>query len=339
MSVERRRGKWAYRFRMNGEVHFKSGFATAAEAEAGEAAHRLVLGTTITFTTLCDRRLAYVQVYCSSVHLSDTTGMLNYFRKLWAGLPIVSITREVVSSQVLKMAGEMSANNVNRHLRALKTLFQMAVDEGDLDRNPVKGIKFLPVAKAPRVVPTANEIREVILKARPEEQAFLTVLWLTAARVGEILSLTWEDVDFEEGTVRLWTNKSKGGNRVARVVPMLPQVRDSLKLLWKNRVMDSPYVFTSPEAMARYPEDKSRWKLGYPRKLMGRLTNRFTFHSLRHNTASTLAALGVELPAIQKVLGHSRPTTTDHYLAMMPQGVVTGMAKLGEYLEAESDAH
>jgi integrase len=67
------------------------------------------------------------------------------------------------------------------------------------------------------------------------------------------------------------------------------------------------------------------------------LTSKFTFHALRHSTASTLAAIGVDLPVIQKILGHARPTTTDLYLSAMPKGVSDGMAKLGDYLKGVSD--
>lgn len=331
MAVEKRGKKWAYRFNLDGETHFKGGFKTATEAESAEAKARLVLSDTMTFTKMAKTRLEHVQAYCTKQHLIDTRAIIRRFSE-WADTPLVLITKEMIANKILGLAQELSPNNVNRHIRGLKSLFELAVEQGFLPRNPMHGIKFLPVSKTARVVPTPQDIKEVLLRANPEEQAFLTVIWQTAARVSEINHLAWEDVDFDQRTIRLWTRKSKGGNRMPRVVTMLPDVEKALLFMHKNRVKDSPWVFTSHEKRNKYPDEPDKWYYGYRSKLLKRLTSKFRYHALRHSTASTLAAIGVELPAIQKILGHSRPTTTDLYLSTMPGGVKEGMNKLGEFL-------
>jgi integrase len=335
MTVEKRRQKWAYRFKYEGEIYFKSGFDLAAEAEAAESELRLTLSSTVTFSKMAQRRLEHVKVYCTMQHFRDTRAILGHFPE-WSNMPLLLITKEMINHKILDLAKELSPNNVNRHLRGLRSLFTLAVQEGLIPRNPTTGIKFLPIARAARVVPTPQDIKEVLLRADPHDQYFLTIAWQTAARISEITQLTWEDVDFKEGTVRLWTRKAKGRNRTPRTVPMLPDVRKALEHLYKTRVKESPWVFTSPEKMRKYPDQPNEWSYGYRKKLLRRLTNSFTFHCLRHSTASTLAALGVELPVIQKILGHARPTTTDLYLSMMPGGISEGMNRLAQFL-GESD--
>jgi integrase len=336
MAVIKRGKKWAYRFKHQGETQFKGGFDCAVDAENAENEYRLRLSDTMTFAVMAERRLQYVQTYCTNQYLIDTRAILARFNG-WNHIPLSLISRDMVTQRILALAQELSPNNVNRHIRGLKALFEMAVNDDFIPKNPVIGIKFLPVSRAPRVVPMATTIKEVLLRATPEEQAFLTVLWQTAARYNEIAHLTWDDVDLRTGTVRLWTRKSKGSNRISRNVTMLPDVRKALKFAWKNRVIDSPWVFTSEAKMTKYPDNPELWHYGYRSKMMGRLTSKFTFHALRHSTASTLAAIGVDLPVIQKILGHARPTTTDLYLSAMPKGVSDGMAKLGDYLKGVSD--
>jgi len=336
MSVERRRDKWAYRFNYAGETYFKSGFSKASEAEVAEEELRLRLSNTLTFSRMVDRRLSHVKAYCTHQYFTDTRAMLAQFKD-WDGTPLSLITREMINDKILELREKLSANNVNRHIRGLRALFQLAVDEDLIPKNPTKGIKFLPVSKKPRVVPTAVDIKELLLKAEPEDQAFITIVWQTAARVNEINMLTWEDVNFDAGTVRLWTRKRKGGNLEPRLVSMLDDVRTALLFMYRIRVKESPWVFTSQAKMEKYPENPEKWHYGYRRKVMKRLTNRFMFHALRHSTASTLASIGVELTAIQKILGHSRPTTTDEYLSAMPWGVSMGMDKLGKHLQDSED--
>jgi integrase len=55
-------------------------------------------------------------------------------------------------------------------------------------------------------------VAKVLLAAAPEVQDYLVAVMDTLARVGEINRLTWQDVDFEESWVVLYTRKKRGGH-------------------------------------------------------------------------------------------------------------------------------
>ena len=56
--------------------------------------------------------------------------------------------------------------------------------------------------------------------------------------------------------------------------------------------------------------------------------SKITWHDFRHQTASTLAQKGASLTNIQKILGHERATTTDHYLQSLGESVREAMGLL-----------
>jgi integrase len=108
----------------------------------------------------------------------------------------------------------------------------------------------------------------VKLLASPLDRAYLTCIQYSAARVGEINRLTWEDVNFETGMIRLYTSKKAGGNRKARWIPVIPKVTDALRYAHQNRAKNSPWVFTNPKQVDKYPSEAARWRWIYRDKFL-----------------------------------------------------------------------
>jgi integrase len=276
--------------------------------------------THLTLRQACINRLAHLKAYATHpTTFPDNKRMLSRFAE-WADLPLEEITQTMVSNKIVKMAKELgSNNNANKHLTALKAVFSLAVKNGYLAKNPCVGIAMLPVERKPKIIPERDQVAQVLLLAKPMDRSYLTVVRYTAARINEINRLTWDDVDFERGAVRLWTNKKKGGNRKYRWVPVINKVMESLRYAYQNRTKNSPYVFTNPTMVERHPANPEKWCYIYRDKFFKTLCRKagvpeMGYHTLRHLTASEMAAKGASLTDIQKVLGHERATTTDGYL-------------------------
>jgi integrase len=325
---QRGNGRWCWEIR--GRVDGKQvtlasqfGFETedAATLEWIEAKKRIKTGMThLTLGHACINRLAYLKAY--STHFAtypDNKRMLGRFGE-WADLPAEQVTQEMVQAKIIKLSQELSShNNANKHLVALKAAFSLAVRGGKLARNPCVGIDMLPVERRPKMIPERAQIAQVLLLANPMDRAYLTVVRFTAARINEVNRLTWEDVDFNRGAVRLWTNKKKGGDRKARWVPCIDKVMESLYYARQHRVKNSPYAFTNPTMVERYTGNPEKWCYTYRDKFFKTLCRKagvpeMGYHALRHLTASEMANRGASLTDIQKVLGHERATTTDGYL-------------------------
>ena len=319
-------GKWSYEFKYQGKRYGRYDFRTKGEAQAAEAREKERLRqsrTLITFGEAGNKRLDYLKAFRTHAHYRDNQAMLRRFSD-WASLPLEAITPEMVRSRLIELSQELGNHNANRHHCALTAVFSQALKDGFINRNPCYGLPKFPVEKTIKYIPPREHISQVLLSVNALDRAYLTVIWLTGARVREINRLTWKDVDFDGRLIRLWTRKKKNGNRTCRQVPMVSEVERALKYAWEQRDKNSPYVFTNPKTGKAYDyRDKfiatACKRLGIPK---------INYHDFRHHTASTLAQKGASLTDIQKILGHERATTTDHYLQSLGESVRRAMGLL-----------
>ena len=187
-----------------------------------------------------------------------------------------------------------------RYLAALSHAYSTAVNEwGWLESNPVKKVKR-PTEPRGRVRYLNEVEREKLLKACQESSnPFLyTIVVLaisTGMRHGEILGLTWDDVDLTRRRIIL--NKTKNDER--RAVPIVGAAFDLLKSLSKVRRLDSRLLFPGGNP-AKPIEIRVPWLAALEKAGI----RDFRFHDLRHTAASYLAMNGATLAEIAEILGH-----------------------------------
>jgi len=163
-----------------------------------------------------------------------------------------------------------------------------------------------------------QDLLAVILAADPDTQDYLWTIGLTIGRMSEINRLTWQDVNFEERCVVLYTRKKKGGDLTPRKVPMPEKLYEILSRRYANRGKRKPWVFWH-----RYWDRKNKeWVEGPFRerkRIMKTLCRKagvryFRFHALRHFGASLLDRGKAHIGSIQRILGHEHRTTPEIYL-------------------------
>jgi integrase len=141
-------------------------------------------------------------------------------------------------------------------------------------------------------------------KIGPHAAAAIRLLILTGARLREVLHLKWEHVDLERGLLLLPDSKT-GKKAIVLNAPAL----DILANL--PRVGD--YVVAGQAAGS--DDDKPRSDLNRPWRAIVKRSGLagVRIHDLRHTHASVGAGLGLGLPIIGKLLGHTQPSTTARY--------------------------
>ena len=166
---------------------------------------------------------------------------------------------------------------------------------------------------------------QALLSAASEERlaALYVVALHTGLRRGEVLGLLWNDVDLDAGTLSvmrsldvdgtLKTPKNLASRRTLKLTPRalgalkahkVRQNEERLKAgadVWEDHNLVFPNTIGKPMNAGNFYRREFQPLL----KRAGLLGEGFTFHSLRHTFATTLAARGVHPSTAQKMLGHS----------------------------------
>ncbi|MBY0563140.1 MAG: site-specific integrase [Hyphomonadaceae bacterium] len=144
------------------------------------------------------------------------------------------------------------------------------------------------------------------------------------SRRGEIINLSWNEVDFDKGMLRL--RDSKSGQKV------IPVGKSALAILTSQpRTADSGLIFPA-DKLGRKGIARSHFQgvdaIWYRVRAKAKLPD-VRLHDLRHTAASVAVANGASLPMIARILGHADTKTTQRYahLSDAPvRHVVEGLA-------------
>jgi integrase len=142
----------------------------------------------------------------------------------------------------------------------------------------------------------------------------------TGMRKGEVLTLTWDQVDLKHGFILL--ENTKNGER--REIPINQTLRDTLTAL--PRHITSPYVFWKKTDGKRYMDIKKSFHSALRRAGI----KDFRFHDLRHTFASHLVMNGIDLTTVKELLGHKTIAMTMRYAHLAPSHKVKAVASLDQ---------
>jgi integrase len=162
-------------------------------------------------------------------------------------------------------------------------------------------------------------------KIGPHAAAAVRLLIFTGARLREILRLKWEHVDLERGLLFLPDSKT-GKKAIVLNAPALD--------ILANLPRVGAYVIAGQAAGTDH--DKPRADLNRPwRAIVKRADlNGLRIHDLRHTHASVGARLGLGLPIIGKLLGHTQPSTTARYAHLDADPLRRASEHIGSHLAA-----
>ncbi|MBR4608200.1 MAG: tyrosine-type recombinase/integrase [Lachnospiraceae bacterium] len=249
--------------------------------------------------------------------------------------PVTSLTSGKVLAALRAQFGTRSGNALNKDRKNLVAAWNWGVKYLGLPMpNPCLVDRF-PEERHPRYIPSEEDFWKVYAQARGQDRIMLLCYLHLGARRSEIFRLAWEDVDFDNSRVRLYTRKRRDGSLEYDWLPMTDELASSLRWWWENRTFpDSTHVFIC--------EDKTgfcRGQYGKPFKqrlhFMAELCRRakvkpFGFHAIRHLTATILYKMGQPVSVIQAILRHKSPTTTSIYLHKLgleeTRGALEGLA-------------
>ncbi|MYG67601.1 MAG: tyrosine-type recombinase/integrase [Gammaproteobacteria bacterium] len=221
----------------------------------------------------------------------------------------------------------------NQAVNALSRIWRLAEDDGQLPEgmNPCRLIVKYKKRKRERFLSEEEFHRLGKALAEAENRgiaihavAAIRLLLLTGCRKNEILTLKWNEVDLESGTLKL--SDSKTGSRT---VPLSPEAVEVLAGI--PRMSGNPWVIPGK---AEGKPMKNLWTSW--RSICGRAgIEDMRIHDCRHSFASRALALGESLPAIGKLLGHSQVETTARYAHLAQDSVREAAERISDSIAAE----
>ncbi len=211
---------------------------------------------------------------------------------------------------------------VNYELDLLKAFFKRAIKNNYMKKNPLDDIERLKVAqKQPRFF-VEEELREILLHCQKRDYPVFLTLASTGMRLGELINLEWEDVDFERRAITIrvkdfWEPK----NSKPRAIPMTNKIVEVLKELQR----DSRWVFAT-EKGTQLNRNHLRERL--VRVCMNIGIKPGNIHTFRHTFASHLIMKEVDLPTVRKLMGHSDIKTTMIYAHLAQEHLKSAIERL-----------
>ena len=172
----------------------------------------------------------------------------------------------------------------------------------------------IPMAKVPKRLPQILSREEVVRliesAATLRGRMLLTTTYAAGLRVSEVCALQLADIESAPDRMCLKVRQGKGGQD--RYTLLSPRLLDQLRQYWHDQ---RPRLWLFPNRSGTAPIDSCTAQRIYcaARDAAG-IAREGGIHTLRHGFATHLLEAGVDLPTIQRLLGHSHISTTMRYL-------------------------
>ena len=234
-------------------------------------------------------------------------------------IPLKNITTMDIQRCVNNMQKDTTGTTVRSYIKSLKTAFNYAVNKYSiLKESPVKNLEYKINKSKDKIALSVNEANRLIQAFKNQKGKYyvMTILALkTGLRIGEIMGLTWDRIDFNSNMIKIdrqW-NKISTGNGFTklksknsyRYVPFNSFVRNEL-IEYRNS-----YPIGIDNRLFNINSTKNAaTKLA---KLYNKLGFNISVHELRHTYATNLIANGIDFKTAAALLGHDVEQTMKTY--------------------------
>ena len=220
----------------------------------------------------------------------------------------------------------------------LSSVFSYAEDNDFIESNIIRKTKLPKFDGEPEFEPTIYEIgqiNELLNYARVTESKatlFLYLVVFTGARKGELLGLTWDNVDFDNNTIHIKYNRTGSkketvytvttpkSKKIIRTIPVKQEIMDMLKaekaLQENNKKLLKSYYHTYDYDFVIRKADGSLYNPNSINRIINKMIEKLglphcRIHDFREMAATILDSQGVSLSDIATFLGHADTRTTE----------------------------
>ncbi len=259
------------------------------------------------YQRFCDRNKAKSTVYPDRYRLKRWLDFLK-------GQKIKSIG-EISKSTLNRFLSSLQGSNatLNRYISLIHASLRWGVRQGYLKDDPLRGFSRLSEPRPTRPAQINSEDLEKLFSIPDRKfRLFLQLIYYTVARKGEVLALTWEDIDLKKRLIYFRQTKTK----IPRTIPICEDLYNLLQPLSPKR--GKLFVWQRDYVSRKFQRLRKKLNL----KIAG-------IHQFRHARASELLQKGANPKAVQALLGHkTSKTTMDIYAQISLDGLKEIVSKL-----------
>lgn len=233
-----------------------------------------------------------------------------------------------------KTGKPLSPKTILEHHRLLRAMLQKAVYWQMIVSNPAERVQAPKTKKPKRKYYDDEQSKALIsglMKLTEEQFKYKVAIILTiftGVRLGELMGLEWDDINFREGIVSInrssqyladkgvFTKVPKTESSIRDVaipdfvVSLLEEYKcwyDNQKALFGELWYDSNRLFVQADGKPMHPSTISKWFEKFVAQIGLPVIN---FHGLRHTNATLLIAQNIDVSVVAARLGHAQITTT-----------------------------
>jgi len=232
---------------------------------------------------------------------------------------------------VEKDAEPLSEQTIKHHHRLICAIFEKAIKWGILKGiNPAKCVDTPKVEKKKAKCYDEKQVQallDALEKVKPEDLKYKVatmIALITGARLGEIMGLEWQDINFENKYIEIRqssqylpkrgvfikTPKTEMSRRRVSVNKMLLDLLHEYKEDQENKgflCQYNKYLFVTWDEKPIHPSSITKWFRNF---LKNNNLPPLNFHGLRHTSATFLISKGMDIETVAGRLGHSTSATT-----------------------------
>ncbi|MCD4757395.1 MAG: site-specific integrase [Arcobacteraceae bacterium] len=209
----------------------------------------------------------------------------------------------------------LSPARVKKSRSVLFTMFNDAIKDEIIDKNPLLVVKTPKIPKTEINPFTLTEINKILEVSNGQYQNFYATAFFTGARSGELIGLRWEDIDFSNMEIHIQRSIKEGiistpkTENSIRVIDMLDSLLPYLEKQYTLTGKYNSYVFLNQHKEHYYDIKRIRetqWKRDL---IKADLDYRPIYHT-RHSFASLMLANNEDILWVSNMLGHTDSTMT-----------------------------
>ncbi|AKG34325.1 tyrosine-type recombinase/integrase [Paenibacillus durus] len=257
-------------------------------------------------------------------YLSDMNGLLEWYNHQ----SFNTVTKQNLRMYLEDLTGknQLKDSTIKRKYICIKAFFNYLVQKEELPDSPVSGFgkhfktskripKTLSVTEVERLLNSPQEhMKQLHTSFRKwictRNNAIIELLYVIGIRIGELVSIDLENIDFAERTILIFGKGRKerllyiSSSEVINKIQMWLSVREHLKpksnALFINKYGGRLSIYSIEDIYSKYRD-------------LSNISKKSTPHYLRHSFATHLLNNGADLRSVQEILGHTSVSTTQIY--------------------------